>query len=555
MAYISFQMNVKKYATNRYGTGASRLAQCAPAVAANVSSSYPLYFLFSVNSMHDILKRLDLSESNPGTWLGAKSLKDSAAKEIESINPATGEVIARVRSTTAAEYDQVITAARKSFQEWRKIPAPLRGDAIRRVGNALRENKDALGSLVSLEMGKIKAEGDGEVQEMIDICDLAVGQSRMLYGNTMHSERPKHRMYEQWHPLGVVGTITAFNFPVAVWSWNACIAAVCGNVSVWKPSPKAALCGLAVQKICNKALADAGLPTIFYLFNDADNELAAKFVDDPRVDLLSFTGSCGVGKQVGARVARRMGKWLLELGGNNAIIVDEFANMDIAIPGIAFGSVGTAGQRCTTTRRIICHESRVDELKQKLVHAYKQVRIGDPLDPDTLMGPVIDESSLERVEAAVQAVKDAGGEILCGGERVDRPGNFITPVIAVAKNEWDIVQSETFGPILYIMTYTDLDDAIAQQNGVVQGLSSSIFTDNLQHAEYFLSNGGSDCGIANVNIGTSGAEIGGAFGGEKETGGGREAGSDSWKAYMRRQTNTINYGNDLPLAQGVSFDL
>jgi aldehyde dehydrogenase (NAD+) len=555
MADISFQMNVKKYATNRCGTGASRLAQCAPAVAANVSSSYPLYFLFSVNSMHDILKRLDLSESNPGTWLGAKSLEDSAAKEIESINPATGEVIARVRSTTAAEYDQVITAARNSFQEWRKIPAPLRGDAIRRVGNALRENKDALGSLVSLEMGKIKAEGDGEVQEMIDICDLAVGQSRMLYGNTMHSERPKHRMYEQWHPLGVVGTITAFNFPVAVWSWNACIAAVCGNVSVWKPSPKAALCGLAVQKICNKALADAGLPTIFYLFNDADNELAAKFVDDPRVDLLSFTGSCGVGKQVGARVASRMGKWLLELGGNNAIIVDEFANMDIAIPGIAFGSVGTAGQRCTTTRRIICHESRVDELKQKLVHAYKQVRIGDPLDPDTLMGPVIDESSLERVEAAVQAVKDAGGEILCGGERVDRPGNFITPVIAVAKNEWDIVQSETFGPILYIMTYTDLDDAIAQQNGVVQGLSSSIFTDNLQHAEYFLSNGGSDCGIANVNIGTSGAEIGGAFGGEKETGGGREAGSDSWKAYMRRQTNTINYGNDLPLAQGVSFDL
>jgi aldehyde dehydrogenase (NAD+) len=555
MADISFQMNVKKYATNRCGTGASRLAQCAPAVAANVSSSYLLYFLFSVNSMHDILKRLDLSESNPGTWLGAKSLEDSAAKEIESINPATGEVIARVRSTTAAEYDQVITAARNSFQEWRKIPAPLRGDAIRRVGNALRENKDALGSLVSLEMGKIKAEGDGEVQEMIDICDLAVGQSRMLYGNTMHSERPKHRMYEQWHPLGVVGTITAFNFPVAVWSWNACIAVVCGNVSVWKPSPKAALCGLAVQKICNKALADAGLPTIFYLFNDADNELAAKFVDDPRVDLLSFTGSCGVGKQIGARVASRMGKWLLELGGNNAIIVDEFANMDIAIPGIAFGSVGTAGQRCTTTRRIICHESRVDELKQKLVHAYKQVRIGDPLDPDTLMGPVIDESSLKRVEAAVQAVKDAGGEILCGGERVDRPGNFITPVIAVAKNEWDIVQSETFGPILYIMTYTDLDDAIAQQNGVVQGLSSSIFTDNLQHAEYFLSNGGSDCGIANVNIGTSGAEIGGAFGGEKETGGGREAGSDSWKAYMRRQTNTINYGNDLPLAQGVSFDL
>jgi len=555
MADISFQMNVKKIRHKSLWHRSVEIGTMRACCSGEREFVLPTLFLIFGELHDDILKRLDLSESNPGTWLGAKSLEDSAAKEIESINPATGEVIARVRSTTAAEYDQVITAARNSFQEWRKIPAPLRGDAIRRVGNALRENKDALGSLVSLEMGKIKAEGDGEVQEMIDICDLAVGQSRMLYGNTMHSERPKHRMYEQWHPLGVVGTITAFNFPVAVWSWNACIAAVCGNVSVWKPSPKAALCGLAVQKICNKALADAGLPTIFYLFNDADNELAAKFVDDPRVDLLSFTGSCGVGKQVGARVASRMGKWLLELGGNNAIIVDEFANMDIAIPGIAFGSVGTAGQRCTTTRRIICHESRVDELKQKLVHAYKQVRIGDPLDPDTLMGPVIDESSLERVEAAVQAVKDAGGEILCGGERVDRPGNFITPVIAVAKNEWDIVQSETFGPILYIMTYTDLDDAIAQQNGVVQGLSSSIFTDNLQHAEYFLSNGGSDCGIANVNIGTSGAEIGGAFGGEKETGGGREAGSDSWKAYMRRQTNTINYGNDLPLAQGVSFDL
>jgi len=505
--------------------------------------------------MHDILKRLDLGESNPGTWLGAESLEDASAKEIESINPATGEIIGRVRSTTAAEYDRVISEAKQSFAEWRKIPAPVRGDAIRRIGNALRENKDALGSLVSLEMGKIKAEGDGEVQEMIDICDLAVGQSRMLYGNTMHSERPQHRMYEQWHPLGIVGTITAFNFPVAVWSWNACIAAVCGNVNVWKPSPKAALCGVAVQKICNQALADAGLPTIFYLFNDADNELAAKFVDDTRVDLLSFTGSCGVGKQVGARVASRMGKWLLELGGNNAIIVDEFANMDIAVPGIVFGSVGTAGQRCTTTRRIICHESRVAELKKKLVNAYKQVRIGDPLDPDTLMGPVIDEASLSRVEDAVKAVKEAGGEILCGGERIDRPGNYITPAIAVAKNEWDIVQSETFGPILYIMTYSDLDDAIAQQNGVVQGLSSAIFTDNLQHAEYFLSNGGSDCGIANVNIGTSGAEIGGAFGGEKETGGGREAGSDSWKAYMRRQTNTINYGKDLPLAQGVSFDL
>jgi aldehyde dehydrogenase (NAD+) len=505
--------------------------------------------------MQDILNKLGLAETNPGTWLGAKSLEDSSAKLIESVNPATGEVIASVRSTTPAEYEQVVTQAREAFLEWRKIPAPARGEAVRLIGQALREHKDALGSLVTLEMGKIKAEGDGEVQEMIDICDFAVGQSRMLYGNSMHSERPEHRMYEQYHPLGVVGTITAFNFPVAVWSWNACIAAICGNVNIWKPSPKAPLCGVAVQKIVNSALKDAGFPEVFYLFNDADNELAQQFVDDKRVDLLSFTGSCGVGKKVGARVAGRMGKWLLELGGNNAIIVDEFANLDIAIPGIVFGSVGTAGQRCTSTRRIICHESRMDELKEKLVNAYGQVRIGDPLDTNTLMGPLIDESAVERVQAACKAVKAAGGEVLCGGESVDGPGNFMSPAIAVVKNEWDIVQTETFGPILYLMTYKDLDEAIAMQNGVAQGLSSAIFTDNLQRAEYFLSNGGSDCGIANVNIGTSGAEIGGAFGGEKETGGGREAGSDSWKAYMRRQTNTINYGKDLPLAQGISFDL
>lgn len=505
--------------------------------------------------MQDILNRLGLSATNPGTWLGSESIEDSSAAMIESVNPSNGEVIASIRSTTADEYEKLIGFAQSQFEEWRKIPAPVRGDAVRRIGNALRDNKDALGSLVSLEMGKIKAEGDGEVQEMIDIADFAVGQSRMLYGKTMHSERPLHRMYEQWHPLGLVGTITAFNFPVAVWSWNACIAAICGNVNIWKPSPKTPLCGLAVQKICNEALADTGLPQAFTLFNDGENQLAQQFVDDERIALLSFTGSCAVGKQVGQRVASRMGKFLLELGGNNAIIVDEHANLDIAVPGIVFGSVGTAGQRCTTTRRIICHESRFEELKNALVAAYGQVRIGDPLDPDTLMGPVIDQASVERVESAVQAVRDSGGEILCGGERLDRPGNYITPVIAVASNDWDIVQSETFGPILYLIPYQSLDEAIAIQNGVVQGLSSAIFTDNLQNAEYFLSNGGSDCGIANVNIGTSGAEIGGAFGGEKETGGGREAGSDSWKAYMRRQTNTINWGQDLPLAQGINFDL
>ena len=505
--------------------------------------------------MKQILDSLGLTAVNPGSWSGSTSMQSESATIIESINPATGELIASVAGTTAQEYEQIISAARDAFLEWRKIPAPVRGDAIRRVGNALRDNKDALGSLVSLEMGKIKAEGDGEVQEMIDIADFAVGQSRMLYGNTMHSERPQHRMYEQWHPLGVVGTISAFNFPVAVWSWNSLIASICGNVNIWKPSPKTPLCGVAVQKICNDALVDANLPTIFHLFNDGDNRLAQQFVDDPRIDLVSFTGSCGVGKKVGHQVASRMGKCLLELGGNNAIIVDESANLDIAVPGIVFGSVGTAGQRCTTTRRVLVHQSRMDELKERLVTAYGQVCIGDPLDPDTLMGPLIDASAIERVESAAKAVKAAGGEILCGGSRVDRAGNFIEPVIAIAENDWDIVQEETFGPILYLIACSDLDDALRKQNGVAQGLSSSIFTNNLQNAERFLAATGSDCGIANVNIGTSGAEIGGAFGGEKETGGGREAGSDSWKAYMRRQTNTINWGSDLPLAQGINFDV
>ena len=505
--------------------------------------------------MKKILDSLGLADVNPGSWSGSTSMQTDSAVIIDSINPANGERIAGVSSSSAAEYDHIVTAAREAFVEWRKVPAPVRGDAIRRVGNALRDNKDALGSLVSLEMGKIKAEGDGEVQEMIDIADFAVGQSRMLYGNTMHSERPLHRMYEQWHPVGVVGTISAFNFPVAVWSWNALIAAICGNINIWKPSPKTPLCGVAVQKICNEALADTDLPTLFHLFNDADNRLAQEFVDDPRIDLVSFTGSCGVGKQVGHQVAARMGKCLLELGGNNAIIIDESANLDIAVPGIVFGSVGTAGQRCTTTRRVLVHQSRMEELKERLVAAYGQVRIGDPLDPDTLMGPLIDESAIDRVESAVDAVKAAGGEVLCGGSRIDGPGNFIEPAIAVAENGWDIVQEETFGPILYLIACSDLDDALNKQNGVAQGLSSSIFTNSLQNAERFLSATGSDCGIANVNIGTSGAEIGGAFGGEKETGGGREAGSDSWKAYMRRQTNTINWGTDLPLAQGINFDL
>ncbi|MEO1201773.1 MAG: aldehyde dehydrogenase family protein [Pseudomonadota bacterium] len=505
--------------------------------------------------MQDILNALGLEAENPGTWLGSESSSDAAGELIESINPTTGEVIASVRSTTPAEYERVIETARESFKTWRMTPAPARGEVIRLVGDALRDKLEPLGKLVSLEMGKIKAEGIGEVQEMIDIADFAVGQSRMLYGKTMHSERPRHRMYEQWHPLGLVGTISAFNFPVAVYSWNAFIAAICGNVNVWKPSPKTPLCGVAVQKIINTALEDAGYPPVFFLINDGSNKLAQQFVDDTRIDLISFTGSTAVGRHVGECVARRMGKFLLELGGNNAIIVDEHANLELAVPAIVFGAVGTAGQRCTSTRRVLVQRSRIDELKDKLVNAYKQVRIGDPLDDSTLMGPLIDESAIERVGQALEAVRDSGGDVHCGGEPVDGPGNFISPAIATASNDTAIVQSETFGPIVYLVPFDTLEEAIELQNSVKQGLSSSIFTDSLQNAEYFLSAAGSDCGIANVNIGTSGAEIGGAFGGEKETGGGREAGSDSWKAYMRRQTNTINWGSDLPLAQGIKFDL
>ena len=504
---------------------------------------------------HSILKRLGLGDENPGSWIGDQPLADSGAGHIASSNPSSNETIATVTASSADDYERIVTAAREAAVEWRSVPAPIRGEAVRRIGNALRDNRDALGALVSLENGKIRAEGVGEVQEMIDIADFAVGQSRMLYGKTMHSERPSHRMYEQWHPLGVVGIISAFNFPVAVWSWNACIAAIAGNVCVWKPSPKTALCGVAVQKICSEALADMDLPPVLSLFNDAGTELAERFVDDRRVDLVSFTGSTAVGRKVGVRIAERMGRSLLELGGNNALIVDEHANMDLAVPAIVFGAVGTAGQRCTTTRRVFVHSSRRDELLEKLVAAYAQVRIGDPLDDGTLMGPLIDEDSVARYEDAIAAVKQAGGKILTGGERLDRPGNFVTPAIATAENDWEIVQHETFAPLLYIIGFDTLDQAIAMQNGVRQGLSSAIFTDSVRHAEQFLGALGSDCGIANVNIGTSGAEIGGAFGGEKETGGGREAGSDAWQAYMRRQTNTINFGTDLPLAQGINFDL
>ena len=421
------------------------------------------------------------------------------------------------------------------------------------MADELRASKDALGSLVTMEMGKIKPEGDGEVQEMIDIADFAVGQSRMLYGNTMHSERPQHRMYEQWHPLGVVGIISAFNFPVAVWSWNAFLAAICGDVCIWKPSPKTPLSAIAVQRLVNRVLERHGYPGIFQLFISAGNELAEKFVDDKRVDLVSFTGSTAVGRKVGERVAARLGRSLLELGGNNAIIVDEFANLDLAVTSIVFGAVGTAGQRCTSTRRVFVHESKSQELERRLLSAYSQVRIGNPMEKGTLMGPLIDRSAVERYQSAIDAVKRAGGTVLCGNKVLEGPGNFVEPTIVRAKSDWPIVKTETFGPILYLIGFRDLDEAIAMHNAVDHGLSSSIFTDNMRHAERFLAASGSDCGIANVNIGTSGAEIGGAFGGEKDTGGGRESGSDSWKAYMRRQTNTINWGRDLPLAQGIDF--
>jgi aldehyde dehydrogenase (NAD+) len=504
--------------------------------------------------MRDIFASLGLSELNCGAWSqdGGWS-KDTTGPIIESINPATGELLGRVRSATAADYERVIVSSRKAFEQWRMVPAPKRGEAVRLIGEELRAHKSALGSLVTLETGKIKPEGDGEVQEMIDIADFAVGQSRMLYGLTMHSERPMHRMYEQWHPLGIVGIISAFNFPVAVWSWNAFLAAVCGDACVWKPSPKAALSAVAVQNIVNRVCERQGLPGIFQLFISAGTELAEKFVDDRRVDLVSFTGSTAVGRKVGERVAARLGKSLLELGGNNAIIVDEFANLDLAVPSIVFGAVGTAGQRCTSTRRVFVHESRSKELEQRLTKAYAQVKIGNPMESGTLMGPLIDQRAVSSYSKALEAARKAGGTVVCGDKVRPGSGNFVEPAIVRARSEWEIVQTETFAPILYLIEFKTLDEAIAMHNASHHGLSSSIFTDRLQNAERFLSAAGSDCGIANVNIGTSGAEIGGAFGGEKDTGGGRESGSDSWKAYMRRQTNTINWSLQLPLAQGIDF--
>jgi len=508
---------------------------------------------------HPVLTALGLGDNESGTFLGnGEWSRTSDAGVLEPVNPTDGTVLARVQASSQDDYDTIVERAQAAFKVWRTTPAPRRGEAIRLCADALRAHKDALGSLVALEMGKSKPEGDGEVQEMIDIGDFAVGLSRQLYGLTMHSERPGHRMYEQWHPLGLVGIISAFNFPVAVWAWNSFVAAVCGDISIWKPSPKVPLSAIASLRICNEALKKGGFPDLFFLFNDAGTELASSFVDDRRIALVSFTGSTKVGRMVGERVARRMGRSLLELGGNNAIILDETADLKLAIPGIVFGAVGTAGQRCTTTRRLFVHESIHSDVLGKLVAAYKQVegKIGDPTDPRNLMGPLNSQDAVQAYLDAIARAKAAGGKVETGGAAIERKGNFVLPAIVTGlANDAEVVQTETFAPILYVMKYRDLDDAIHMQNDVPQGLSSSIFTNNLKAAEKFLSAAGSDCGIANVNIGTSGAEIGGAFGGEKETGGGRESGSDAWRAYMRRQTNTINYSDSLPLAQGIKFDL
>jgi len=502
-----------------------------------------------------LLSKLRINDVNPGVCFGPDGwITDPQGRESVSYNPTTGEPIAKIIQATSVSYERVMDEAVKAFKSWRMIPAPKRGEIVRDLGNALRELKDPLGDLVSLEMGKIQAEGRGEVQEMIDICDFAVGLSRQLYGLTMASERPAHRMMEQWHPLGIVGVITAFNFPVAVWSWNSAIAAVCGDPVVWKPAGPTPLCAVAVQHVANRVMADHGLRGIFNLVIGPGSSVGEWMLGDHRLPLISFTGSTLVGRHVSEMVARRFGHSILELGGNNAIIVTEDANLDLATRAILFGAVGTAGQRCTSTRRIIVHKSIAQELTGRLVRAYAQVRIGDPLDPSTLMGPLVTADAVEDMAKALEQAKADGGEILCGGRRRPDIGpQFVEPTIVRMPAQTEIVKCETFAPILYVLEYEDFADALALHNGVPQGLSSAIFTENVRKAEEFLSARGSDCGIANVNIGTSGAEIGGAFGGEKETGGGRESGSDAWKAYMRRQTNTVNWSTDLPLAQGIKF--
>lgn len=503
------------------------------------------------------LKTLGLKKQNAGTWTGLKSTESK--QYIVSYSPVDGKKIGEVSVTSKKEYEKVVDTASKAFLAWREVPAPKRGEIVRQYGDELRKYKDDLGKLVSYEMGKSLQEGYGEVQEMIDICDFAVGLSRQLYGLTMHSERPLHRMYEQWHPLGIVGIISAFNFPVAVWSWNAMIAMVCGDVCIWKASEKTPLCAVACQQILHKVLKKNKLPEGISSIITGDYQVGEWLTRDKRVPLISATGSTRMGKIVGSAVAQRLGRSLLELGGNNAVIVTESADLNLVLVGALFGAVGTCGQRCTTTRRLIVHESMYNQVKTKLVAAYKQLKIGNPLDSKNHVGPLIDQNAVEAYLSALDAAKEQGGKILVPGGVLSgkgyESGCYVKPAIVEANNDMAIVQHETFAPILYLISYKGtVEDAIQIQNDVPQGLSSAIMTTNLREAEKFLSYAGSDCGIANVNIGTSGAEIGGAFGGEKETGGGRESGSDSWKAYMRRQTNTINYSTQLPLAQGIKFD-
>ena len=503
----------------------------------------------------DFLKELGIESVNPGACSGAGQWSPVEGRDLlTSYNPTTGEEIASVAQASSEDYEKVMAVATEAFKEWCMIPAPARGLVVRDLGEALRAKKEALGKLVALEMGKIAQEGYGEVQEMIDICDFSLGLSRQLYGLTMHSERPKHRMYEQWHPLGVVGVISAFNFPVAVWAWNSALAAVCGDITLWKPSSQTPLTAVAIQNICNDVMTANKLEGVFSLMIGKGSVIGEKLVNDRRIPLISATGSCRMGYRIGKIVGERLGRTILELGGNNAIIVDETADIDMAMRAVLFGAVGTAGQRCTSTRRVLLHKSIAGEFTDKLIAAYKQVRIGDPLDENTLMGPLVNQAAVDDMMNAIEKVKKSGGEILYGGKAIDGPGFFVEPTIVKAQHDWEIVHEETFAPILYLLEYDNLDDAIAWHNEVPQGLSSSIFTTNVLHSERFLSHAGSDCGIANVNIGTSGAEIGGAFGGEKETGGGRESGSDAWKAYMRRQTNTINWSSELPLAQGIKFE-
>ncbi len=498
-----------------------------------------------------VFDALGLSEHNSGVFAG--DWLEPTGERVEVVNPTTGEILATVGMASADDYDRVAESSVETFERWRNLPAPKRGEYVRRLGDALREKIEPLGALVTLEMGKILPEGIGEVQEMVDICDFAVGLSRQLYGNTMASERPNHRMYEHWHPLGPVGVISAFNFPVAVWSWNAAIAAVCGDTVLWKPSERTPLSAIAVTRIAQEVMTGSGFEGVFNLVVGDGATVGNRMNQDTRIPLISATGSCNMGRIVGPAVAQRMGRTILELGGNNAVIVMDDADLDLAVRATLFSAVGTAGQRCTSLRRLLVHRAIADKMVSRLTEAYKQVSIGDPLEAGTLMGPVVGERAVDQMMSALDVAREQGARIVTGGNRIDREGFFVEPTIAVVPKDASITQEETFAPILWVIEFDTLEEAIEIQNGVTQGLSSAIFTESLRNAERFLSGAGSDCGIANVNIGTSGAEIGGAFGGEKETGGGREAGSDAWKAYMRRQTTTINWGDDLPLAQGIEF--